>query len=125
MIRRKLLIATLAGVIASGAIGGSVAAYAKNNEQATDEAAIMANAKITMTQAIAAAEQQVGGKAVGTGIEDQDGTVYFEVQVLKNGARQKVLVVHHSDFDVLIPSHWRIGKLSGGTRISMLLGIPG
>jgi hypothetical protein len=36
-----------------------------------------------------------------------------------------ILVVHHSDFDVLIPSHWRIGKLSGGTRISMLLGMPG
>src|ERR1700730_11671188 len=35
------------------------------------------------------------------------------------------LVVHHSDFDVLIPSHSRIGKLSGGTRISMLLGTPG
>ena len=37
----------------------------------------------------------------------------------------EVLVVHHSDFDVLIPSHSRIGKLSGGTRISMLLGTPG
>jgi acyl-CoA synthetase (AMP-forming)/AMP-acid ligase II len=35
------------------------------------------------------------------------------------------LVVHHSDFEVLIPSHSRIGKLSGGTRISMLLGTPG
>jgi hypothetical protein len=37
----------------------------------------------------------------------------------------QVLVVHHSDFDVLIPSHSRIGKLSGGTMISMLLGTPG
>jgi uncharacterized membrane protein YkoI len=92
MIRRTLLTATLAGVIASGAIGGSIAAYARNNEQATNEATIMANAKITMAQAIAAAEQQVGGKTVGTGIEDQDGTVYFEIQVVKDGARQKVLV---------------------------------
>lgn len=92
MIRRTLLTATLAGVIASGAVGGSIAAYARNNEQATNEAAIMANAKITMAQAIATAEQQVGGKAVGTGIEDQDGTVYLEVQVVKDGARQKVLV---------------------------------
>ena len=37
----------------------------------------------------------------------------------------RCLVVHHSDFGVLIPSHSRIGKLSGGTRISMLLGTPG
>ncbi len=93
MIRRKLLTAALAGVIASGAIGGSVAAYARDNEQATDDAAIMANAKVTMAQAIATAEQQVGGRAVGTGIEDQDGTVYIEVQVaLKDGTRQKVLI---------------------------------
>jgi len=35
------------------------------------------------------------------------------------------LVVRHSDFDVLIPSQPRIGKLSGGRRISMLLGTPG
>lgn len=27
------------------------------------------------------------------------------------------LAVHHSDFEVLIPSHSRIGKLSGGTKI--------
>ncbi|XSC48593.1 hypothetical protein ACF1BQ_030700 [Bradyrhizobium sp. RDT10] len=35
------------------------------------------------------------------------------------------LVVHHSDFDVLIPSHSRMSKFSGGKRISMLLGTPG
>ncbi len=45
-----------------------------------------------MAQAIAAAEQQTGGKAVGSGIEDQDGAVFLEVQVLKDNRRQKVLV---------------------------------
>ena len=44
---------------------------------------------------------------------------------LPSAAKAHQLVVHHSDFDVLIPSHSRIGKLSGGTRISMLLGTPG
>ena len=92
MIRKNLLTAALAGVIACGAIGGTVAASARNGDNMTDEATVMANAKIGMAQAIATAEQQVGGKAVGTGIEDQDGTVYFEVQVVKDGARQKVLV---------------------------------
>jgi len=38
---------------------------------------------------------------------------------------QNLLVVHHSDFDVLIPSHSRMGKFSGGRRISMLRGTPG
>ena len=35
------------------------------------------------------------------------------------------LVVHHSGFDVLIPSHSRMGKFSGGKRISMLRGNSG
>jgi uncharacterized membrane protein YkoI len=90
MIRNKLLTATLAGVIASS-VGGLAAAYA-GNDNAADEATIMANAKITMAQAIAAAEQQVGGRAIGSGIEDQDGTVYYEVQVVKDGSRQNVLI---------------------------------
>lgn len=45
-----------------------------------------------MLQAIATAEKQLGGTAVGSGIEDQDGTVYFEVQLMKDGSRQKVLI---------------------------------
>ena len=92
MPRNKLLAAIMAGTLASAAISGSVAAYARDRDKPTDETAIMANAKISMAQAIATAEQQVGGKAVGTGIEDEDGTVYFEVEVLKDGKRQKVLI---------------------------------
>jgi len=92
MPRNRLLAAIVAGTLASAAISGSVATYARDRDKPTDEAAIMANAKISMAQAIATAEQQVGGKAVGTGIEDEDGTVYFEVEVLKDGKRQKVLI---------------------------------
>jgi hypothetical protein len=40
-------------------------------------------------------------------------------------AAHAALVVHHSDFDVLIPSHSRMGKFFGGRRISMLRGTPG
>jgi uncharacterized membrane protein YkoI len=92
LLRTKLMTAILAGTLASGAIGGSVAAYAKNRDAPTDEAAVMANAKVSMAEAMATAEQAVGGKAVGSGIEDQDGTVYLEVQVLKGGTRHKVLI---------------------------------
>jgi uncharacterized membrane protein YkoI len=92
MLRKRPLTAILAGVVVSGAVGGSIAAYARNNDNTTDEVSIIANAKITMAQAIATAEQQVGGKAVGSGIEDQDGTVYLEVQVVKDSSRHKVLI---------------------------------
>ena len=64
-------------------IGTFGAAYAKDKELRTHEAAIMTNAKVTMAQAIATAEQDTGGKAVGTGLEDQNGPAFLEVQVLK------------------------------------------
>lgn len=92
MTRIRLSKLAMAGICAASALVATGAAYADNNERQTNDAAIIANAKTTMVAAIAAAEQQTGGKTVGTGIEDQDGTVYFEVQVLKGNQRQKVLV---------------------------------
>lgn len=56
------------------------------------EAAIRATAKVTLSQAIAAAELATGGKAAGVGIEDQNGEVHFDVTILKDNARQNVLV---------------------------------
>ena len=93
MNRNKLVAAALAGSVAAGALGLTGPAYARSErESATDEAAVVASAKVTLAQAIAAAESQVGGKAVGSGIEDQHGTVAFEVEVLKDGHRHKVLI---------------------------------
>ena len=89
MKRTKLLNVAIAGVLAASTLG---VAYAKNNETRTNEAAVIANAKVTLAQAIATAEQQIGGKAVGTGIEEQHGSVAFEVEVLKDGQKHKVLV---------------------------------
>jgi uncharacterized membrane protein YkoI len=91
MDRNKLVAAVLVGTIAAGALGPVGTAYAKS-ERTTNEAAVIAGAKITLAQAIAAAENQVGGKAVETGIEDENGTVAFEVEVLKDGQRHEVLV---------------------------------
>ena len=97
----QILTAVLAATIATGAPVMAVAAYAQTpptvagtekSQTATREAAVLANAKITMAQAIAAAELSAGGKSVGSGIENQDGTAFFEVEVLKNGVQQKVLV---------------------------------
>jgi uncharacterized membrane protein YkoI len=93
MDRHKLVAAVLVGTMAASALGPAGTAYARSKrESATNEAAIIADAKITMAQAIAAAETQVGGKAVGTGIEDENGTVAFEVEVLKDGQRHEVLI---------------------------------
>ena len=58
-------------------------------------------------------------------IYDLSGKKLYDLRGQKIYKPTGELVVHHSDFDVLIPSHSRMGKLSGGTRISMLLGTPG
>jgi uncharacterized membrane protein YkoI len=92
MTRTKLLNLAMAGVFAASTLGVAGVAYAMSNDTRTNEAAIIANAKVTMVQAIATAEQQTGDKAVGSGIEDQDGTVFFEVEVLKDNQRHKVLI---------------------------------
>ena len=57
-----------------------------------------------MAQAIASAEQQTGGKAIGSGIEDQDGAIFLEVTVLKDGQRRKVLVDATASPEMMIGS---------------------
>lgn len=82
-----------ASVIALSLVAGGATAFAKERSDApTDEARIMSSAKVSLSEAIAAAEKATAGKAVGSGIEDQDGVVHFEVTILKNQTRQKVLV---------------------------------
>jgi uncharacterized membrane protein YkoI len=90
MNRSKLVTLAMFGVLTTSTFGVAGAAYAR--ERRTEEAAIIANAKVTMAQAIATAEQQTGGKAVGTGIEEQDGTVFLEVQVIKDDQKHSVLI---------------------------------
>src|ERR1700681_4602161 len=92
MNRTKLVTLTVVSVLTAGALGAAVAAHAKDKELQTNEAAIMVNAKVTMAQAIATAEQHTGGKAIGTGIEDENGTVLLEVQVLKDNQKHSVLI---------------------------------
>jgi uncharacterized membrane protein YkoI len=92
MNRTRLFTLVTVSVLTTGALGMAVAAYAKDNERRTNAAAIIANAKVTMAQAIAMAEQRPGGKAIGTGIEDENGTVLLEVQVIKDNQKHSVLI---------------------------------
>lgn len=82
-----------ASAITLSLLAGGATTYAKErSDTPTDEARIMSQAKVSMSEAIAVAEKATGGKAVGNGIEDQDGVVHFEVTILKDQTRQKVLV---------------------------------
>ncbi|OAF11482.1 hypothetical protein AXW67_21850 [Bradyrhizobium neotropicale] len=68
--------------------------------------------------------QSTDGNAV-TGSNDTTSRVFGTAVGADYRFSADTLVVHHSDFDVLIPSHPRIGNFSGGKRISMLRATPG
>lgn len=88
MNKTKIMTALVAGTIAASALGGF--AYARDHE--TNRAGVLANAKISLSQAITAAEAASGGKAVDAGIEDENGTGLFEVTVQENSAQKTYLV---------------------------------
>jgi uncharacterized membrane protein YkoI len=83
-----------AGFIAALVLGGATAALAETGHEMGEQQELNAvtNAKTSLSQAIAAAEQETGGKAVGSGIENQDGSVAYEVEIAKGTSLQKVLV---------------------------------
>ena len=84
-----------AGLVAALALGGATAAFAENNgEKANEqhEVSAVTNAKTSLWQAIAAAEQETGGKAVDAGIENQNGAMAYEVEIAKGTSLQKILV---------------------------------
>ncbi len=81
----KLAVAT---AIALSLIAGAAAA----EENASDEAQIMSSAKISIAEAIAAAEKETGGKAVETDVRNRDGSAHFEITIQKGVERQEVLV---------------------------------
>jgi predicted aspartyl protease len=69
-----------ASAVALSLIAGGATAYAKERSEApTNDAAVMSQAKVSISEAIANAE-------------NQNGVTHFEVEILKDNARQKVLV---------------------------------
>lgn len=73
----------LVGVIGVTALGASLAFAGANNSNGGQEndAALLSNAKISLTRAIAAAEQHAQGQAVRAELEDENGTLVYGVEV--------------------------------------------
>src|SRR5258707_9194557 len=95
MFRTRIAPIAMAAVIALGSTIG--VAYAASNtpvgqNEGAQEVAAIVNAKTSLAQAIAAAEQQSGGKAIDAGLENENGAMAFAVDVAKDNTVQKVLV---------------------------------
>ena len=73
------LIATvaLASLFAAGAVAGTAVAAGGNEDK---EATALQGAKVSLTQAIATAEQQTGGRAYDAGVDAAGGQVRIVIE---------------------------------------------
>ena len=78
------------------------AALAKPSEASENDAVLgLAAAKITLVQAIAAAESHVNGRATSAELESEGGTVLFEVEVVDSSDAVYDVVVDAGTGEVL------------------------
>ena len=89
MFRNQLIPVAMATVIALGATAGLASAATNDNAQ---ERAALSTAKISLGQAVAAAEQKVGGKAIDAGLNNENGAMTYGVEVIKGNTVQTVLI---------------------------------
>ena len=92
--KRKLIPAAIAA-FAIAAAGG---AYAGHGDEG--DAALRAQAKISLVQAVAAAERHAKGKAVRAELENENGTAVYVVEVF-DGAKANDVKVDARDGKVL------------------------
>jgi len=77
---RKTSISAL--VMAAGIATAAGLAYAKTTSGENDAVTDLSKAKISLTQAIGAAESQAGGKATKAELEGERGSVRYQVEVV-------------------------------------------
>jgi uncharacterized membrane protein YkoI len=87
----NILAAIVALVIASG-MAANVAQASDLKDKDAKELQLFSQAKISLTEAIKAAEQKTGGKAMEAEIDDESGAVQFEIEVAKDDKIHKVMV---------------------------------
>ena len=67
------------------------AAYAGSSDN-TQEIAALGTAKVSLTQAIAVAEQTSGGRAINAGLNNENGVITYSVDVAKDKGVQTLFV---------------------------------
>jgi uncharacterized membrane protein YkoI len=87
----KILKALFAMVIMTS-ITANVAQAGESKDEEAKELKLFGMAKITLIEAIKAAEQNVGGKAMEAEVDDESNTVQFEIEILKDGKIHEVMV---------------------------------
>lgn len=89
---RTSILATIACTIVAATLAATAVYAARGENQDHDDAAALAQAKISLTQAITAAEQHVNGKASRAELEDENGKLVYGVEVVSGGKATDVKV---------------------------------
>jgi len=87
----KILKVMLAMIIITGTVA-NIAQAGESKEKEAKELKLLSQAKISLTEAIKAAEQKVGGKAMEAEVDEESNAVQFEIEVLKDGKIHEVKV---------------------------------
>ena len=87
----KILTALFTMVIMTATVA-DIARAGESKDKEAKELKLFSEAKISLTDAIKAAEHKVGGKAMEAELDDESNTVQFEIEVLKDGKIHEVLV---------------------------------
>jgi uncharacterized membrane protein YkoI len=87
----KILTALFTLVIMASTVA-NIAQAGESKDKEAKELQLFSQAKISLTKAIKAAEQKVGGKAMEAEVDDESNTVQFEIEILKGGKIHEVIV---------------------------------
>ena len=97
---RILASLALAGLLAAGSLAGTAFAAGSDEQQ---EATALQGAKVTLSQAIATAEQQTGGHAYDAGVDIKGSTPRIAVET--NGPRGVQTVIVDAQTGRVVGTH--------------------
>ena len=82
----------IAGTLAAAVLAATAVYAGENGNEDRHDAAALAQAKVSLGQAISAAEQHANGKAARAELEDENGKVVYGVEVVGAGKTTDVKV---------------------------------
>jgi len=90
--QHNIILTTLFAMALTAGAVTNVAQAGESKEKEAKELQLFSKAKISLIEAIKAAEQNKGGKALEAELDDESNAVQFEIKILKDGKIYEVLV---------------------------------
>jgi uncharacterized membrane protein YkoI len=91
-IKHNIILKTIIAMVLITGLFTNVAQAGESKEKEANELKLFSQAKISLAEAIKAAEQKTGGKAMEAELDDESNTVQFEIDILKDGKIHEVIV---------------------------------